>query len=74
MTETFLNWPYAKYPFPHHKRARVYPSPDKFAGWLPMISGGALGMVPELLFDSKGLIPALQQLLMGDKISDIQFC
>jgi len=28
-------------------------------------NGGALWTVPELLFDSKGLIPALQQLLTG---------
>jgi len=44
---------------------------------MPVLSivqnGGPLWTVPELMFDSKKLIPALQQLLTGDKISDSQF-
>jgi hypothetical protein len=36
----------------------------------PVTSGFTAWTVPELLLESKGLIPALQQLLTGDKVSE----
>jgi hypothetical protein len=36
-------------------------------------TGGQIWTVPELLFESKGLIPALQQLYTGAKMKDPKF-
>ena len=40
---------------------------------LPDWNGGGHWTVPELLFESKELIPALHLLLTGDKMSDLRF-
>jgi hypothetical protein len=36
-----------------------------------VLSGGPFGTVPELLFDKKRLIPALQQILSSNGKSDL---